>query len=86
MSLIHQIPEIKALNGVTSVVRIPDEIDVPLTPRVRKLIDTPEFRRLGRITQLGLVSLVYPAQDLAQQPVQCPPRREYPDGLLNHDR
>lgn len=61
MSLIHQIPEIQALNGVTSVVRIPDEIDVPLTPRVRKLIDTPEFRRLGRITQLGLVSLVYPA-------------------------
>jgi HD superfamily phosphohydrolase len=42
-------------------VRIPPELDVPLTPRVRHLIDTPEFRRLARISQLGLVSLVYPA-------------------------
>ena len=35
--------------------------DVPLTGRVRQLIDAPEFRRLARISQLGLVSLVYPA-------------------------
>ncbi len=34
---------------------------MPLTPRVRQLIDSPEFRRLARISQLGLVSLVYPA-------------------------
>jgi HD superfamily phosphohydrolase len=43
------------------MVRIPPELDVPLTPRVRQLIDTCEFRRLARISQLGLVSLVYPA-------------------------
>lgn len=43
------------------MVRIPPEWDVPLTSRVRALIDTPEFRRLARISQLGLVSLVYPA-------------------------
>ena len=43
------------------MIRIPREIDVPLTPRVRQIIDTPEFRRLTRISQLGLVSLVYPA-------------------------
>jgi len=34
---------------------------VPLTERVRDLIDCPEFRRLSGIPQLGLVSLVYPA-------------------------
>ncbi|MEM6329596.1 MAG: HD domain-containing protein [Planctomycetota bacterium] len=41
--------------------RVPPGIDVPLTPRVRRLIDTREFRRLSQISQLGLVSLVYPA-------------------------
>lgn len=61
MSLILQIPEVQAIQGVNHVIRIPNEIDIPLTPRVRKLIDTPEFRRLHRISQLGLVSLVYPA-------------------------
>ena len=34
---------------------------MPLTPRLRALVDTSEFRRLARISQLGLVSLVYPA-------------------------
>ncbi len=29
---------------------------MPLTPRVRQLIDTAEFRRLARISQLGLVA------------------------------
>lgn len=43
------------------MIRIPHELDVPLTPRVRQLIDTTEFRRLAHISQLGLVSLVYPA-------------------------
>ncbi|HET6880659.1 MAG TPA: HD domain-containing protein, partial [Pirellulales bacterium] len=32
-----------------------------LTPRVRRLIDTAAFRRLAHISQLGRVSLVYPA-------------------------
>lgn len=44
----------------TSMIRISPELDVPLTNRVRSLIDTPSFRRLSRISQLGLVSLVYP--------------------------
>jgi len=51
------IPEIQQTG---SVIRISPEMDVPITPRVRRLIDTAAFRRLARISQLGLVSLVYP--------------------------
>ena len=51
------IPE---LQPTPSVIRISPEIDVPITPRVRRLIDTAPFRRLAGVTQLGLVSLVYP--------------------------
>lgn len=61
MSTLCQIPEIAALRSGHGLVRIPPELDVPLTHRVKQLIDTPEFRRLSQINQLGLVSLVYPA-------------------------
>lgn len=61
MSAIRELPEIAGLDGRQQVMRIPAEIDVPVTPRVRAIIDTAEFRRLQRISQLGLVSLVYPA-------------------------
>jgi HD superfamily phosphohydrolase len=44
-----------------ALIRIPPELDVPLTDRVRATIDTSAFRRLAGISQLGLVSLVYPA-------------------------
>ncbi len=55
------LPEIAALRSNFGSIRIPPEIDVPITPRVRRLIDTPQFRRLANISQLGLVGLVYPA-------------------------
>ncbi len=42
------------------LIRVPMEINVPFTPRVRALVDTVEFQRLGQISQLGLVSRVYP--------------------------
>ncbi len=61
MSTILDIPEVVALDSRRGLVRIPPETDVPLTPRVRQLIDTADFRRLARISQLGLVALVYPA-------------------------
>ena len=61
MSSIGDIPEIQGLDRRQHMIRIPQECDVPITPRVRQLIDTAEFRRLGRISQLGLVALVYPA-------------------------
>jgi HD superfamily phosphohydrolase len=61
MIALRQIPEIAALRNGQGLVRIPPELDVPLTHRVKQLIDTPEFRRLSQISQLGLVGLVYPA-------------------------
>ncbi len=61
MSNLREIPEIAALRNGQGLVRIPPELDVPLTHRVKQLIDTPEFRRLSQISQLGLVGLVYPA-------------------------
>lgn len=60
-SLIAELPEVQALDASRQLVRIPPDVDVPLTPRVRAIIDTAEFRRLAQISQLGLVSLVYPA-------------------------
>ncbi len=53
-------PELAALADRSNPIRIPDETDVPVTPRVRRLIDSRAFRRLASIPQLGLVSLVYP--------------------------
>ena len=56
-----ELPEIAALRSSHGVVRIPPELDVPVTSRVKRLLDTAAFRRLAHISQLGLVSLVYPA-------------------------
>jgi HD superfamily phosphohydrolase len=60
-SPLRDIPEVAGLDGRGPQVRIPPELDVPLTDRVRAILDSAEFRRLARISQLGLVSLVYPA-------------------------
>ena len=57
---LSDIPELNNLEMGRGIVRIPMEQDVPFTPRVRDLVDTLEFQRLGHITQLGLVSQVYP--------------------------
>ncbi|MDX1948413.1 MAG: HD domain-containing protein [Pirellulaceae bacterium] len=60
-SSLSELSELRSLDTRQNLVRIPHELDVPLTPRVRALVDCPEFRRLARISQLGLVALVYPA-------------------------
>lgn len=60
MSNLLSIPELRALDARKNLVRIPHETDVPLTERVRRLIDTAAFRRLAGISQVGLVALVYP--------------------------
>ena len=54
------IPELIRLDAGQGLIRIPDQQDVPFTPRVRALVDTAEFRRLAQISQLGLVSRIYP--------------------------
>ena len=61
MAALLDIPEIQGLDARGHQVRIPQEVDIPLTSRVRRLIDTEAFQRLAHIRQLGLVSLVYPA-------------------------
>jgi HD superfamily phosphohydrolase len=58
--LSEAVPELAGLERRQNLIRIPSEQDVPVTPRVRKLVDSTPFRRLARIRQLGLVSLVYP--------------------------
>jgi HD superfamily phosphohydrolase len=54
------IPELAELPAGGPLVRIPDRLSVPFTPRVRALVDTGEFQRLGHISQLGLTTKVYP--------------------------
>lgn len=54
------IPELADLESGRNLVRVPMQQDVPFTDRVRALVDTPEFQRLRHISQLGLVSRVYP--------------------------
>lgn len=60
MNHLSQIPEILSFNTPGQLIRVPDQLDVPMTPRVRRLIDTSAFGRLRHISQLGLVSAVYP--------------------------
>ncbi|WP_437230084.1 HD domain-containing protein [Planctomicrobium sp. SH661] len=54
------IPELSDLQSGRSLIRVPSELNVPFTARVRALVDTEEFQRLSHISQLGLVSKVYP--------------------------
>ena len=61
MKAYHDIDELNVSDIKRHIFRIPDQIDVPVTPRVLRIIDTAEFQRLKTISQLGLVSTVYPA-------------------------
>jgi HD superfamily phosphohydrolase len=67
VTTIHDIPELSRARHGVGLVRIPPGVDVPLTDRVRRLIDTAAFRRLAHISQLGLVRLVYPAATHTRQ-------------------
>lgn len=54
------IPEVVSLAAPRSIVRIPPETDVPVSARVRSVLDSAPMRRLATVSQLGLVALVYP--------------------------
>ena len=54
------LPEVAALHRSSSIVRIPPSQDVPMTDRVTRILDSSPLRRLASISQLGMVSLVYP--------------------------
>ncbi|MCL4108514.1 UNVERIFIED_CONTAM: hypothetical protein GTU68_046795 [Idotea baltica] len=56
----NSIPEIAGNDRSIGVIRVPVEQDIPLTRRVRAIIDTAGFQRLRQITQLALASRVYP--------------------------
>jgi uncharacterized protein len=60
VSTLLSLPELLALDSGGEGVRIPPGDTVPLTPRVRALLDTAPLRRLAGVSQLGLVALVYP--------------------------
>jgi HD superfamily phosphohydrolase len=67
VTCIYDIPEVGRWRAATGRVRIPPGVDVPLTGRVRRLIDSPPFRRLANISQLGLVRLIYPGANHTRQ-------------------
>ncbi len=54
------LPEVVSLHRIGSLVRIPPAQDVPVSDRVRRILDLAPMRRLASISQLGMVSLVYP--------------------------
>ena len=54
------IPELCELQAGGPLIRIPHQLDVPFTARVRSIVDTAEFQRLRQISQLGLASRIYP--------------------------
>ena len=61
MQRFANIEELKSLTNPRHTIRIPNQIDIPVTPRILRIIDSPSFQRLKKISQLGLVSTVYPA-------------------------
>ena len=60
MNSLYEIPEIAALAFPESLIRLPDQTDVPVTPRIMRLVDSEPFQRLKKVNQLGFVSWVYP--------------------------
>jgi uncharacterized protein len=89
LSTIYDIPEIGRGRGAAGRIRIPPGVDVPLTSRVRRLIDAPGFRRLAGISQLGLVRLIYPGANHTRQEHSLGvflAAIEYLDHLATHPR
>lgn len=57
-SVIEQVPEVSRHSK--AIIQVASHGTLAFTPRVRRLLETAEVRRLARVSQLGLLSLVYP--------------------------
>jgi HD superfamily phosphohydrolase len=53
--------ELDEMRTPQQVIRIAYQQDIPVTNRIRAIIDTAPFQRLTRLSQLGLVTRVYPS-------------------------
>lgn len=53
--------ELDELRTPQQVIRVSYQQDIPVTSRIRAIIDTAPFQRLTRLSQLGLVTQVYPS-------------------------
>jgi len=60
-SLEKAVPELESYPQRT--IRVVSSMNTPLTPRILSIIEHPLFARLKAVTQLGLVSLLYPTAD-----------------------
>jgi HD superfamily phosphohydrolase len=60
-NLEKEVPELAAYSK--DIVRLVPGFNTVLTPRLRRIIEHPLVARLKYVTQLGLVSLVYPTAD-----------------------
>ncbi len=60
MNAILSIDELDGTRKGLGLLRLPPGVDVPLSARVRRLLDSASMRRLAQVSQLGLVHLVYP--------------------------
>ena len=60
-NLEQRVPELATYSK--DIVRITKGFNTVLTPRLRSIIEHPIFGRLKFVTQLGLVSLLYPSAD-----------------------
>ncbi len=54
------VPEISTFGLTSQLIRVPEMLNVHVTSRTLKLIDTEAFQRLRHVRQLGPTSLVYP--------------------------
>jgi len=55
----RDIPELNTY--IPDVIQIPAVFKVPFTDRVKRIIEHPAFRRLAQVSQLGLLTHVYPS-------------------------